>query len=107
MAAGFNFSLSGHAILDAAWKRAEAVGAGPGHWYEDAESLLYCFFSVAGATAEQALAAPARAKVKGTSRSAIRRNGSGAGNLPPCISPDLKQVYIARLGANSQRPTGK
>jgi hypothetical protein len=45
--------------------------------------------------------------VKGTSRSAIRRNGSGAGNLRPCISPDLKQVYIARLGANSQRPTGK
>ena len=92
MAAGFNFSLAGHVILDTAWKRAEAVGAGPGHWYEDAESLLYCFFSVAGATAEQALAAPAKVKVNGTSRPASRSNGSGASNLSPSISPDVVQI---------------
>ena len=64
---GFGFSLSDPVRLDTAWKRAEAAGAGPGHWYEDAESLLYCFFSVGNVAAEQDLAAAAEAKRIATS----------------------------------------
>jgi monoamine oxidase/SAM-dependent methyltransferase len=45
-AMGFDFALGEPARLDVAWKRAVAAGAGPGHWYEDAEGLMYCFFNV-------------------------------------------------------------
>eukprot|EP01037_Dinobryon_pediforme_P017326 gene17324-17517_t len=48
-AAGFVHSLLGSPRLDDIWKRAVEAGAGPGHWYEDAESLLYCFYSPAAA----------------------------------------------------------
>ena len=41
--AGFTHALMDER-LDAIWKRAVAAGAGPGHWYEDAESVLYCFY---------------------------------------------------------------
>jgi SAM-dependent methyltransferase len=47
-AKGFGFALGEPARLDVAWKRAVLAGAGPGHWYEDAESLMYCFFDVGG-----------------------------------------------------------
>jgi len=43
-AAGFVHALMEPSRLDKAWKRAQAAGAGPGHWYEDSESLLYCFY---------------------------------------------------------------
>lgn len=42
-AAGFTHALTDHR-LDEVWKRAVEVGAGRGHWYEDAESILYCFY---------------------------------------------------------------
>jgi monoamine oxidase/SAM-dependent methyltransferase len=45
-AVGFEHALNDPALLSEAWKRAEAAGAGNGHWYEDAESLLYCFYEV-------------------------------------------------------------
>jgi monoamine oxidase/SAM-dependent methyltransferase len=45
-AVGFDHALIDSARLSQAWKRAETAGGGPGHWYEDAESLLYCFYSV-------------------------------------------------------------
>ena len=56
LAVGFEFALADPALLDRAWKRAQAAGAGPGHWYEDAESLLYCFFEVGEASASDDLA---------------------------------------------------
>ncbi len=45
-AQGFEHALSDPALLAEAWKRAQAAGAGPGHWYEDAESVLYCFYEI-------------------------------------------------------------
>jgi SAM-dependent methyltransferase len=45
-AVGFDHVLIDSPLLSEAWKRVEAAGGGPGHWYEDAESLLYCFYGV-------------------------------------------------------------
>ncbi|HWG04378.1 MAG TPA: FAD-dependent oxidoreductase [Beijerinckiaceae bacterium] len=45
-AVGFDHALSDPLRLAEAWKRAQAAGAGPGHWYEDAESLLYCCYEI-------------------------------------------------------------
>ncbi|WP_052699124.1 FAD-dependent oxidoreductase [Hyphomicrobium sp. 99] len=42
--AGFSHALMDPVLLNEAWKIAEAAGAGPGHWYEDAESLLHCIY---------------------------------------------------------------
>lgn len=55
LAVGFTFALADPRHLDVAWKRTMAAGVGPGDWYEDPESLLYCFFETE-AGAEQALA---------------------------------------------------
>jgi monoamine oxidase/SAM-dependent methyltransferase len=43
-AAGFVHPLMESPRLDEVWKRAVSAGAGPGHWCEDAESLLYSFY---------------------------------------------------------------
>ena len=44
-AAGFVHTLmEDPSLLDEVWKRAVAMGAGPGHWYEDAEAILFCFY---------------------------------------------------------------
>lgn len=43
---GFDHALNDPTLLAEAWKRAQAAGAGPGHWYEDPESLLYCFYEI-------------------------------------------------------------
>jgi len=43
-AAGFVHALMDASLLDEVWKRAMVMGAGPGHWYEDAEALLFCFY---------------------------------------------------------------
>jgi SAM-dependent methyltransferase len=53
-AAGFVHALSDTSRLDEAWKKAEAAGAGPGQWYEDAESLLYCVYEPASAAGQVA-----------------------------------------------------
>jgi monoamine oxidase len=45
-AVGFDHALADPLRLAQAWKRAEAAGAGPGHWYEDAESLLFCCYLI-------------------------------------------------------------
>ena len=58
---GFDHALSDPARLAEAWKRAEAAGAGLGHWYEDAESLLYCIYEK-GPQCPAADAAPVAAK---------------------------------------------
>ena len=46
-AAGYVHALTDTLQLDDAWKMAEAAGSGPGQWYEDAESLLYCVYQPA------------------------------------------------------------
>src|SRR6185437_1027145 len=58
-AAGFDHALSDPSCLAEAWKRAVVSGASAGHWYEDAESLLYCFYEVraAGAVSREEIAA--------------------------------------------------
>ena len=43
-AAGFVHALFDPLRLGAAWEKAKALGVGPGRWYEDAESLLYCVY---------------------------------------------------------------
>jgi monoamine oxidase/SAM-dependent methyltransferase len=43
-AGGFIHTLWEQQRLDKIWKRAEASGAGPGHWYQDAEAVFYCFY---------------------------------------------------------------
>jgi SAM-dependent methyltransferase len=60
-ACGFDHALNDPARLAEAWKRAEAVGAGPGHWYEDAESLLFCVYEK-GSQGLAAAATPDAAK---------------------------------------------
>ena len=55
-AEGFDHALGDPALLAEAWKRAEAAGAGPGHWYEDPESLLYCFYEVPRPAPQPAIA---------------------------------------------------
>jgi SAM-dependent methyltransferase len=45
-AVGFGHELIDPSRLSQAWKRTEIAGGGLGHWYEDAESLLYCFYTV-------------------------------------------------------------
>jgi hypothetical protein len=57
-AAGFVHALMDPSRLEDVWKRAVAWGAGPGHWYEDAEAILFCFYQpgaiVYAATAAEA-----------------------------------------------------
>jgi hypothetical protein len=43
-AAGFVHALFDPSRLGEAWERAAALGVGPGPWYEDSESLLYCVY---------------------------------------------------------------
>ena len=43
-AVGFDHVLIDTPRLIDAWNRVKAVGGGPGHWYEDAESVLFCFY---------------------------------------------------------------
>jgi monoamine oxidase/carbonic anhydrase/acetyltransferase-like protein (isoleucine patch superfamily)/SAM-dependent methyltransferase len=51
-AVGFDHTLIDPLLLSQAWKRTESAGGGPGHWYEDAESLLYCFYGIDSRQAE-------------------------------------------------------
>ena len=44
--AGFGHALMDPALLNAAWSIAEAAGAGPGHWFEDSESLMFCIYQL-------------------------------------------------------------
>jgi len=43
-AGGFCQTLLDMPRLEEVWKLAQVAGAGPGHWYEDPESLLFCFY---------------------------------------------------------------
>ncbi|PWB80151.1 MAG: amine oxidase [Methylocystaceae bacterium] len=63
-AAGFIHALTDHR-LDEVWKRATAAGAGPGHWYEDAESVLYCFYQRGAPPAQSAQSGEAEAEIDG------------------------------------------
>ena len=45
-AQGFDHALDHLDQLDKVWKWAASAGAGPGHWHEDAEGMLFCFFSI-------------------------------------------------------------
>lgn len=63
---GFAFAFSDPDRLAAAWKRAEAAGAGSGQWYEDAEGLLYSFYSVGAAPAERHIESTSQAEGLGT-----------------------------------------
>jgi monoamine oxidase/SAM-dependent methyltransferase len=53
-AAGFVQTFFDPLVLDKAWKRVAAVGAGPGQWCEDPESLLYCVYERASEPASAA-----------------------------------------------------
>jgi SAM-dependent methyltransferase len=44
LSAGFDLALLDPIRLAQAWETAQALGAGPGSWYEEPESLLYSFF---------------------------------------------------------------
>ena len=44
---GFTHALLESPSLDTAWARAQEAGAGHGHWFDDIESILYCFFALA------------------------------------------------------------
>ncbi|MDQ0395445.1 FAD-dependent oxidoreductase [Labrys monachus] len=57
LAIGFHFALSDPRLLDVAWKKTVAAGVAPGEWYEDAESLLYCFYGASGSAASDIAAA--------------------------------------------------
>ncbi len=59
-AKGFDHALLGSPRLDSIWARAAAAGAGPGHWFEDIESVLYSFYQ------------PARARSAGHASDAAR-----------------------------------
>jgi SAM-dependent methyltransferase len=61
LAVGFGFALDDPRRLDVAWKKTVAAGLAPGVWYEDPESVLYCFYGTV-ASAEQDLAAIAVAE---------------------------------------------
>jgi monoamine oxidase len=71
-ALGLKHTLTDSAHLNRAWKRAQAEGAAPGQWYEDAEALLFCFYeledgaarNVQGTTAETTLTIVGRAPLK-------------------------------------------
>ena len=41
----FDMAIQSQEMLDALWERTLAADKGPGRWYEDAESLRYCFFN--------------------------------------------------------------
>lgn len=41
----FDMAIQGQETLDAVWQRTLAAEKGPGRWYEDSESLRYCFFN--------------------------------------------------------------
>lgn len=44
-AQGFDLALSDLDRLSRAWNRALAANSGPGRWFEDSESFLFCFYS--------------------------------------------------------------
>ncbi len=62
-AAGFVHALMDPSRLEDVWKRAVAMGAGPGHWYEDAEAILFCFYQPGAIVS--AAATPAEAEIDG------------------------------------------
>ena len=51
---GFTHALLESPRLDTAWARAQEAGAGHGHWFEDIEAILYCFFALAEPVANAA-----------------------------------------------------
>ena len=61
-AAGFVHALMDPSLLDEVWKRAVAMGAGPGHWYEDAEAMLFCFYQPGAIVSAET---PAQAEIDG------------------------------------------
>ena len=61
-AAGFVHALMDSALLEGVWKRAVAVGAGPGHWYEDAEAIFFCFYQPGAIVS---VGTPAQAEIDG------------------------------------------
>jgi SAM-dependent methyltransferase len=57
-AQGFGHALTDPERLAKVWKCAQACGAGPGHWYEEPESVLYCFYNVEAIPGQQQLPIP-------------------------------------------------
>ena len=49
-------------LIEGVWKRAVAAGAGPGHWYEDAEAILFCFYQPGAIVS---VGTPAQAEIDG------------------------------------------
>jgi monoamine oxidase/SAM-dependent methyltransferase len=42
---GFDLAVPEQEALDVLWEKTIAARRGPGHWFEDSESLRYCFFT--------------------------------------------------------------
>jgi monoamine oxidase/SAM-dependent methyltransferase len=42
---GFDLAVPDEALLEVVWQKTIAAGRGPGRWFEDSESLRYCFFT--------------------------------------------------------------
>jgi hypothetical protein len=49
--AGFDLAVQDEGLLAELWTLTKEAGRGPERWYEDEESLRYCFYSRAGAKA--------------------------------------------------------
>ena len=54
----------GSSLLAEAWDKAGAAGVGPGEWYEDSESLLYCIYERASKTRPPSLETALSTEVK-------------------------------------------
>jgi monoamine oxidase/SAM-dependent methyltransferase len=73
-AQGFGHALTDPDRLAEVWKCAQAAGAGPGHWYEDPEGLLYCFYNIESMPAHRREPIPEAASEAGHAP----RSGAGA-----------------------------
>ncbi|QJP12775.1 NAD(P)-binding protein [Starkeya sp. ORNL1] len=52
IAVGFGFALADPRRLDVVWKKTVAAGLASGVWYEDPESVLYCFYGTEASAAQ-------------------------------------------------------
>jgi protoporphyrinogen oxidase/ubiquinone/menaquinone biosynthesis C-methylase UbiE len=61
----------GSSLLAEAWDKAEAAGVGPGEWYEDSESLLYCVYERASMTRPPSLETALSAEVNANNQDLV------------------------------------
>jgi monoamine oxidase/SAM-dependent methyltransferase len=76
-AGGFERTLVDPDHLATVWKGALTAGAGPGHWYEDPEGLLYCFYDVGAAATrpQESCGLPAAPLIADTAQDVVAASG--------------------------------